>query len=390
MAAAKSNLSVRLAIRSNEVLRALREIIGRMDGFVLQEDPRASRVDILVLEVGNAPEQELETIRALMQAGVVGSLFITSTQATPEILLPALRAGAKEFFQQPINAQEVITALGQAKKLETTTHDAEAEPLQLGKIHCVLGAKGGVGSTTFAVNLATNLQAALPEKLIALVDLNRLTGEVPLFLDLETGFNWEEIGNNLNRLDEAYLKSALIRHASGIYVVPAPATLDLDGKTPANLGAHILSGMQSVFDHIIVDMEKRIDQEALHILSAAQQLYLIANLTMPCMVSVKRLTDTLREQGIQESKMRVVANRFEKKSHIDLQEAARIIGKEIDAIIPNDYRLSMMGINRGKPLAEVDSNSAAAMAYGELAESIEGVEGRQKSRRRGWGLFQRR
>lgn len=384
-----TQLSIRLAIRTPEVLRGLREIISRMDGFALQNDPQAKQVDILVLEVGNAPEQELETIRALVQAGAVGSLFITSAQATPEILLPALRAGAKEFFQQPINDQEVVAALKQAKKLDTTNQDADTPLPELGKIHCVLGAKGGVGSTTFAVNLATSLQTTHPDKLVALIDLNRLTGEVPLFLDLETGVTWEEIGKNLNRLDEAYLKSALIRHSSGIFVVPAPTSLDLDGKAPANLCMHILSSMQPVFDHIVVDMKKGIDQETLHILSASQQVYLITNLTMPCMVSAKRLTDTLLEQGIHESKTRVVANRFVKKSPIDLREAALIIGKEIDTIIPNDYRLSMMGINRGKPLAEVDRNSAAAVAYRDLAEGM-GEGQQQKSTKRGWGLFQRR
>ena len=103
-------LSVRFAIKTPEVLDSLTRIVKGLEGFSLQEDKNANRVDILVLEIGSSPTTEFETISSLLQENVVETLFLTSARMTADVLLPALRAGAKEFFQQPINKDDVVEA----------------------------------------------------------------------------------------------------------------------------------------------------------------------------------------------------------------------------------------------------------------------------------------
>lgn len=378
-------LSTRLAVRTPEILAALRTIVNEMDGFVLQDDPQATRVDVLVLEIGSDPAAELETIRVLLREGTVGTLFVTSAQATSEILLPALRTGAKEFFQQPIVAREVREAFDQIQGIPSQGA-GEHKPLPPpGQIYSVLGAKGGVGATTFAVNLAASIQALDADKPVALIDLNRLLGEVPLFLDLETDFNWEEIGKNITRLDPAYLKSALVRHSSGLYVMPAPVWIESNTALPPDFLLQILRVMRETFSAIVIDMGMYLDQEAFKILEKSELIFLLSTLSLPCMINVKRIKDSFRASGrIDESKVRVVANRFEKKTQIALAEASRIIGGEIAATIPNDYGLTMTAINNGKLLAEVGKNSSVVKAYRELAASLGQPTAIKKPR---WRLF---
>jgi pilus assembly protein CpaE len=378
-------LSARLAIRSPEVRRNLQDIITGLDGFALQNDPQATHVDILVLEIGSNPAAELETIRDLLQEGSVGTLFITSAKATSEILLPALRTGAKEFFQQPVVAQEVIDAFMKVYALSAHTRTDSASPGKQGKIYSVLGAKGGVGTTTFAVNLATNVQAVDKEKMVALIDMNRLVGEIPLFLDLETDFNWEEIGKNINRLDSAYLKSAMVRHSSGIYVVPAPVGIETGVRLPPDFLVRILKAMQNYFDYILIDMGMYLDEESFKVFEKSDAVFLISTLNLPCIINVKRIKESLRAVGgVANGKVRVIANRFEKKNQISLAEASRIINGEISTTIPNDYGLTMKAINNGKVLAEVDKNSSVVKVYRQLAESL-GEKAEAKSSR--WRFF---
>ncbi len=163
MSGQKNPLSVQLAIKTAEVRDSLARIVNGLEGFVLQKDQAAARVDVLVLEIGSDPASEFETIRSLLQENVVGSLFLTSSKTTSDILLPALRAGAKEFFPQPLDSDEVRGAF--QKVLNNSLHSVKGagEPV-LGRILSVLGAKGGVGTTTFAVNLATSIQALDTEK----------------------------------------------------------------------------------------------------------------------------------------------------------------------------------------------------------------------------------
>lgn len=382
----KAGLTAKLAVRTPEVLRSLREIITHLDGFVLQEDPDAERADVLILEIGGDPEAELKTIKALLEEGVVGTLFLTSARTSSDILLPALRSGAKEFFQQPIVAEEVQAAFRQVKSLgqgKTTVGDVQARQ---GKLIGVVGSKGGVGTTTFAVNLASTIQELDTEKSVALVDMNRLVGEVPLFLDLDTEVNWEEIGKNINRLDSAYLKSALVRHASGIYVMPAP--YHIDGRTvqlPQDYLLQILTAMKGCFDYIVVDTGMYFDDMLFKILRRAETVFMVSTLSLPCVINVKRLRDILyRQMGAVNGKVRIVANRYEKKVQISLQEAGKIIGHEITDVIPNNYPLTMKAINSGKVLSEVNRRSDVARAYLRLAESVAEPREQKSSR---WRFF---
>ncbi len=91
-----------------------------------------------------------------------------------------------------------------------------------GKVFTVFGAKGGVGTTTMAVNLATGMAQFKGNPSVALVDMNLLSGDVPLFLNMKSAFNWVEVARNISRLDATYLMSILQKHVSGVHVLPAP------------------------------------------------------------------------------------------------------------------------------------------------------------------------
>ncbi|HBG17958.1 MAG TPA: hypothetical protein DDY32_01380 [Desulfobulbaceae bacterium] len=363
-------LSVQFAVKTEEVRDSLSKIVKGLDGFFLLEDKNADRVDVLVLEIGNSPESEFQTISSLLQENVVETLFLTSARMTPDILLPALRAGAKEFFQQPINKDEVIEAFQKVLLKARQSDQSDASTTRLGKIFSVLGAKGGVGTTTFAVNLATSIQAQDKDKLVALVDMNILLGEVPLFLDLEAETDWEEIGKNFSRLDEAYLQSAMARHSSGVYVLPAPSKLEKETHLPAGFLFQLLRSMRRFFDYIVVDSGMIIDESYAKIFAESEAIYLVSILSLPCLINVRKLQESISATGVGKEKIRVIANRFEKRAQISPSEATKIIGTDIGMTIPNNYSVAMSAINNGKTILDISGNSDVARAYKKLAASL--------------------
>lgn len=365
-------LSVQLAVKTPEVRRRLTDIIHTFNGFSIQNRQDAAQVDILVLEIGSEPESEFETIRALLQENVVGHLFLTSSVTTTDVLLPALRAGAKEFFPQPIDPEEVKGAF---QKIQTeallSQQDESEEGQECGKIYSVLGSKGGVGTTTFAVNFATSLQSQERKKTVALIDLNRLVGEVPLFLDLETETNWEEIGKNISRLDTAYLQSAMVEHSSGVYVLPAPGEFDTGGAFSPDFLSRLLKAMRNFFDYIIVDHGMYFDSNSFNIVKESEMVYLVSILSLPCIINVKKLKETLHAHaGVSNGKLRIIANRFEKKGQLGLDEANKIIGTQIAMTIPNNYSVAMSAINNGKTIADVSKGSNLAKVYQDIAKTV--------------------
>lgn len=366
---------MQFAIKTPEILDSLTRIVKTLAGFTLQEDKNAHRVDILVLEIGDSPEAEFDTISSLLKENVVETLFLTSARMTPDILLPALRAGAKEFFQQPINKDEVVEAFEKILRKTRQNEQESGASLRLGKIFSVLGAKGGVGTTTFAVNLAASIQARDKKKLVALVDMNILLGEVPLFLDLETDTDWEEIGKNFSRLDAAYLQSAMARHSSGVFVLPAPSKLDTETHLPSGFLFHLLRSMRKFFDYIVVDSGMYIDDASFKIFAESEAVYLVSILSLPCLINVRKLQDSiLTTGGVAREKIRVIANRFEKKAQISLPEANKIIGGNVDLTIPNNYAVAMSAINNGKTITDIAGNSDVAKVYNKLAATLVDLE----------------
>ena len=200
--------------------------------------------------------------------------------------------------------------------------------------------------------------------------MNRLVGEVPLFLDLETDTNWEEIGKNISRLDSAYLQSAMAKHSSGVYVLPAPSKFEAEAHLPPGSLFKLIRAMRQFFDYIIVDSGMALDDSSLRIFAESEAVYLVSIMSLPCVINVKKIQETLfTTKGITNGKIRVIANRFEKKSQISLAEAKKIIGTDISETIPNNYSLAMTAINSGKTVTEISRKSNVARVYHNLANS---------------------
>lgn len=373
-------ISVRLAVHTPEVERNLERITSSLDGFYLQRDKNASEVDVLIFEIGVDPAAEFDTIKELLHDGVVGTVFLTSKRATSDVLVPALRTGAKEFFEQPIVAENVKKAFQQVLEQHSSKVKEPAEYREPGKVISVFGAKGGVGTTTFAVNIANCIQLRNAGKTVALVDMNKLLGEIPILLDLETDFNWDELATNIARLDTEFLTQALVQHNSGMYVMPAPNRAD----TNPQVMLQVLEKTRNAFDFVIIDIGMQVDDLMYSILGMSDLIYLIAILSLPCMVNVKRRQESLLLRShIPTDNVRVVLNRFEKKSAISVEEAEKVIDNIVFAKIPNDYKATMEAINIGKPLAEVAAGSKVEKSYRELAETLVN-ESAGKKKRKAW------
>ncbi len=137
--------------------------------------------DILVYELTDADaDEQFMYLKEAMALGKARHLFLLSAATDPRILIQALKIGADEFFPLPLNKDDVRKALVEYKSKGRESHrDTTAAPLRQGKIIHLVGSKGGVGTTTVAVNLARNLIALGPDKRVALVDMNLLFGDIP-------------------------------------------------------------------------------------------------------------------------------------------------------------------------------------------------------------------
>lgn len=375
-----NDIGIRIETESSSLKDELEGIFQNVKGCRILSEVDSHPVDVFILDLGDSSVEGLERVPSLLDKGNVGEVFLTSANSDRSVLVHALRSGAKEFLPQPLREAEVSQAFERFKERREQI-GREIRCSKNGKIIDLIGSKGGVGNTTIAVNLATSLARESKENSIALIDLNLLFGEVPLFLDFEPTYHWGEIAQNISRLDDTFLMSVLHKHESGVFVLPSPSQLQGEWVATQEIIERLLKLMKSVFDFIIVDSGHVTDDVSIKILEMADTVLVVTILSLPCLSNVSRLVKFFYDLGNPaEEGVKIIINRYMKNSDISLKDAEKSISKKIFWTVPNDYKLTISAINQGKVLSDIATRSPIAKSIKDLAETfLEREEPRKKS-----------
>jgi pilus assembly protein CpaE len=381
------NISVRIKVKNEDLGKELERMVLAVGGFRVHSPDDRERPDLLIYELGENVDEEFKLIQSLLASNGVAEVFVTSDKKEADVLLKAMRAGTKEFLHQPLDELEVQTALLSFKKRMEQT-PAVKEPIHAGQIINVMGAKGGVGTTTVAVNLAMILAEKKKAGSVALVDLNTVFGEIPLFLSVTPTYHWGQIAKNVGRLDSTFLLNAMAKHPSGVHILPSPSYLNGHPPATREIMDRLLGVMKRTFDYTIVDGGQSLDGPALKAIEMADRVFLITLLNLPCLRNTGNLLKSLASAGVADKdRVRLVVNRYLKKSDITLKEAEESVKSEIFWSISNDYKTTMSAINRGKALHEISPRADIIKELEGLADTI--ILGEKKPEKKGW-LFRRR
>ncbi len=381
---------VRLEIVNQKVKEEFRAVISSINGFKVQKTEDQGSCDLLILEVGDDSQKSFKLANKLKASGVAGEVFLTSSIAKPEVLIEALNMGFKGYFTQPIKIKEVRTAL---LKIEEQKEDVKVTgtPEKMGKIIDVFGGKGGVGTTSVAVNLAISLAKLEDTPSVALIDMNILFGEISLHLNIEPMFDWVEVIKNISRLDPTFLMDVLSKHSSGIHVLSPPAKLPENYTVRPQDLETLLREMQTMFDFIVIDGGQSLNDNSRAIMKISDKVIIISILNLPTIINIKILLDIFQKRGFpREENTEIIVNRLLKDSEISLKELEENVKKKALCCIPNAYGIFMRSLNQGDPVcAQIKGKRRETEirdVYGELASTLAGKSVEKKKK----GFFARR
>ncbi|MGH9518183.1 MAG: AAA family ATPase, partial [Terriglobales bacterium] len=166
------------------------------------------------------PETALDLVSWVRSQMPLATIIVVGPMEPPQRIVLAMRAGANEYLEQPLRAAALEEALTHC----AATRSPDQRPGNRGKLFAVLGARGGCGATTVAVNLALSLHSQRRESDPAVVLLDAAPlGHAALHLNLKPQFTLADLLAHAQRLDAAMLTSLMQRHASGLELLAGPS-----------------------------------------------------------------------------------------------------------------------------------------------------------------------
>ena len=376
---------IRIKIENKLLQKQFEKIISQIPDFTIQDDLDFERTDLMLIEVNEDPDQTFELMQTLLNNGEVGEIFLTSNSTDQNILINAMRAGAREFFGPYAEETEINSALERFVARQAKTRIDKTS--KTSQIISVMGSKGGVGTTTIAVNLAVSLATSGKEHSVALLDMN-LFGDIPLFLEIEPSYTWREITKNISRLDSTFMKSILTVDPSGVNVLPSPGYLDThDMATPDTL-ERMFKVMSSMYDFVIVDTGQLLNDTALKVLQMSDKVILVAVQSLPCLVKTTKILKTFRNLGYpDQNSVHVVLNRYLKNANIDIDDVEKSLGKKLFWTVPNDYLTTISAINKGQPLGRIAPRKEITRSFIQMADSMSESPDEAKKKKKRWLFF---
>lgn len=371
--------------RRSAVIRALGECqTGRVREFKsyptdLNDLPGmlGNDFDVVMIDLDSDPESAFDLVEGICTQSL-GTAMVYSAVDDPNMLLRAMRAGAREFIRIPIDSGKMAEALVRASALRSAVRPPKKAD---GGLLVFLSAKGGSGVTTLACNYAVSLAQESALKIL-LIDLNFPLGDAAIDLGIKAEYSTVNALQNSSRLDSSFLETMLVKHESGLSVLAAPTELTTTHFDDEAIDK-LLEVARQEFDYVVVDAGSRLELQHTHLFDRSATIYLVTQIGIPELRNSNRLITKLSTAA--SPKLEIVINRYDPRNMgIAEEHINKALTKPADWKIPNNYAAVRRMQNTATPLTDEDTEIARAIR--QMTRSITGQPAAPE-KKRGFSLF---
>ena len=320
----------------------------------------------VLMDISTDAEQGLRSLEQIRQS--VPSLYaiLSALEVSEDFLLRSMRMGSSDFLQQPLKRAEFSESM---TRLEEHLQRILRQGRQIGRMYTFAGVKGGVGTTTAAVNFAA--LCARQNKSTVLVDLDMDSGDAAVFLGLRHQYSLADVVDNLDQLDQAMLDGIVTRDPLGFSVLCAPEEIERSQViNEANL-KEIGTFLIERFDVVVVDGSRALDPLLSSCLELSESIFVMLTTEFPAVRNGQHYLSALARAGYGNDAIKLVVNRYDKRStlHVNLEQLQQTLGVRPFWVFPNRYEEAMKAIHEARPVV-TKGNADLGRAYREFAKKF--------------------
>jgi pilus assembly protein CpaE len=334
------------------------------------------RPDVILIAVEEPVTRPLETVESIANVLPQTPVIFYSSLSDPDSLRRAMLAGARDYLIKPVNASKVIQSVDRALELEERRQMRDSGQMAAtavrGTVITVTGAKGGIGKSVIAVNLALALRRAMTRNVVIL-DADTHFGDVATMLDLKLEDARPNFLPVLNELDRWKVGDYLSPGPAGLNVLAPPADNDElwedFGPDAVSKSIDLLSLTN---DFVVVDTSGSFDAFARAAIEASTLVLLVTTGEVSSVRDTKGAFRRLDRWKVPREKVKVVLNRSARSEGIGVKDLEESLGQSVFWELPRDTAIPR-SVQLGEPVVLGSPKSAAARSILALAGAIGGT-----------------
>jgi pilus assembly protein CpaE len=341
----------------------------------------AQAYEVVIIDVDSEPDYAFALVESLCASGRAYVMAYTAN-ADMKRAVQFMRAGVREFFTLPLDANEVSAALTRAAAPRATPPPRD-DNKKNGKLFVFLGSKGGCGVTTLASNFALAL-AQESDSTTLLIDLGLPLGDVAINLGIITEYSVVTALEKPNRVDANLLSTLVSKHSSGLSVLPAPTDLS-DVQATKEAVDKLLTVTREIYDYVVVDIGSRLDLMDSLLFEDSSTIFLVTQVGISEMRTANRMI--VKHFAKRDETLQIVINRHKTSDALfDEAQVNKALTRVAQWKIPDDYAAARRTRETATPMVMVDSTISQTIR--QMAKSAAGLLA-EKNEKKGFFSFLR-
>lgn len=330
----------------------------------------------MIVDIDGLPIDEVEA--GLTELARLGSqVMALGTVNDVNFFRRIMRTGTRDYLVKPVDADllgEVFVRLEQPGD--------GAKPL--GRVVGMIGARGGVGVTTLAINIGWIMSEKLSRR-TALVDMDLYAGNIALALDIEPTRGLREAFDDPERVDQVFLQNAMAKLGKSLHVLATEEAFDDTVRMNDDTVLMLADTMRANFDMSILDLPRHFVMREPQLFSRCDDIVIVTELTLQSLRDANRLMKLLQSRNRQ-AKIHVIANRMSSKPDVSAKEFEAGMEAKLRCAFALDPKAMARASLKGQPLVSAEPRHKLAQELHRLCIELAGVP----EETRATGFFKRR